>query len=88
MLQNWDSEIKLPLDRLKLYAQIVSHVKNEVIHYGCPMGILNSELGKVQHELQAITKQPFVVFEQWIKKQFRASGCRENAAELTMHLMV
>jgi len=88
MLQNWDSEIKPPLDRLKRYAQIVSHVKNEVIHYGCPMGTLNSELGKVQQELQAITKEQFVVFEQWIKKQFRAIGCSESAAELTMHLMV
>ena len=88
MLQNWDTEFNSPLDRLKRNAQIVSNVKNEVINYGCPMGTLNSELGKVQHELQAITKEQFVVFEQWIKKQFRDIGCSENAAELTMHLMV
>jgi AcrR family transcriptional regulator len=88
MLQNWEIEYKTPLQRLQRYAQIVSRVKNEVIHYGCPMGTLNVELGKVQQELQTITKEQFEVFEQWIKKQFQAMGCRKNAAELTMHLLV
>ena len=88
MLSNWEREYKSPLERLQRYAQIVSNVKKEVIHYGCPMGTLNSELGKAQHELQDITKEQFEVFEQWIKKQFQLMGCSKNAAELTMHLMV
>lgn len=88
MLSDWESEYKTPLERLQRYAQIVSNVKKEVVHYGCPMGTLNSELGKVQHELQDVTKEQFEVFEQWIKKQFRLMGCKKNAAELTMHLMV
>jgi len=88
MLKSWESKYKTPLQRLQRYAQIVSNVKNEVIHYGCPMGTLNSELGKAQQNLQAITKEQFEVFEQWIKKQFQAMGCSKNAAELTMHLMI
>lgn len=88
MLSNWESEYKTPLERLQRYAKIVSNVKKEVVHYGCPMGTLNSELGKVQHELQNVTKEQFEVFEQWIKKQFQLMGCNKNAAELTMHLMV
>lgn len=88
MLSNWERECKSPLERLQRYAQIVSNVKKDVIHYGCPMGTLNSELGKAQHELQDITKEQFEVFEQWIKKQFQSMGCSKNAAELTMHLMV
>lgn len=88
MLLGWENEYKTPLERLQRYAQIVSKVKSEVIHYGCPMGTLNSELGKVQHELQEITREQFIVFEQWIKKQFQAMGFSKKAAELTMHLMV
>jgi len=88
MLAAWESEYKTPLECLQRYAQIVSNVKKEVVHYGCPMGTLNSELGKVQHELQDVTKKQFEVFEQWIKKQFQLMGCNKNAAELTMHLMV
>ena len=88
MLLSWEKEYKTPLARLQRYAQIVSNVKNEVIHYGCPMGTLNTELGKAQQELRAITKEQFLVFEKWIEKQFQAMNCSENAAELTMHLMV
>jgi len=88
MLSNWESEYNTPLERLQRYAKIVSNVKKEVVHYGCPMGTLNSELGKVQRELQNVTKEQFEVFEQWIKKQFQLMGCNKNAAELTIHLMV
>ena len=88
MLQNWENEYQTPMERLQRYAQIASNVRNEVIHYGCPMGTLNMELGKVQQALQAIAIEQFEVFEQWIKKQFQAMGCSKNAAELTMHLMV
>ena len=88
MLENWEKEFKSPLERLKRYAQIISNVRDEVIHYGCPMGTLNAELGKVQQELQIITKKQFEVFEQWIKKQFKVMGCSKNAADLTIHLMV
>lgn len=88
MLKKWELEFPTPLERLKRYAQIISNVKNEVIHYGCPMGTLNSELGKVQQALQGISKQQFIIFEQWIKKQFQAMGCTKNASELTIHLMV
>jgi len=88
MLQDWEVQYKTPLERLQRYAKIVSNVKNEVTQYGCPMGTLNSELGKVQQELQVITRQQFEVFENWMHKQFQAMGCKKNAAELTMHLMV
>lgn len=88
MLSRWEEEYKSPTERLQRYAQIATNVKKEVIQYGCPMGTLNSELGKVQHDLQAITKEQFNVFEQWIKKQFQLMGCGKNAADLTMHLMV
>ena len=88
MLQDWEKEFKTPLERLQRYAKIVSNVKNEVINYGCPMGTLNSELGKVQRDLQIITKEQFDIFENWIKKQFQTMGWGKKSAELTMHLMV
>jgi len=88
MLRRWEEEYKTPVERLQRYAQIATNVKKEVIHYGCPMGTLNSELGKVQHDLQAITKEQFKVFEQWITEQFQLMGCGKSAADLTMHLMV
>ena len=57
MLKGWEKEFKTPVERLQRYAKIIPNVKNEVISYGCPMGTLNSELGKVQRDLQIITKE-------------------------------
>ena len=88
MLIRWERKYKTPLQRLQRYAQIVLNEKNEVIQYGCPMGTLNTELGKVQPALQEITVQQFVIFERWIKTQFQEMGYSRNAAQLTMHLMV
>lgn len=88
MLKDWENDFKSPLERLQRFAQIISNVGDEVVHYGCPMGTLNLELGKVQKDLQAITKEQFEVFEQWIKKQFIDMGYRKKASELTMHLLV
>jgi len=88
MLQGWEKEFKTPIERLQRYVKIIPNVKNEVISYGCPMGTLNSELGKVQRDLQIITKKQFDVFENWIKQQFLAMGWGKKSTELTMHLMV
>ena len=88
MLFSWENKYKTPLARLQRYAQIVSNVQKEVVHYGCPMGTLNMELGKIQNDLQVVALKQFVFFEQWLKKQFQAMGHSKNAAELTMRLMV
>ena len=88
MLLDWENEFKTPLERLQRYVQILPNVKNEVSRYGCPMGSLNSELGKVQRNLQIISKQQFCVFENWIKKQFQLMGLGNKSVELAAHLMV
>jgi len=88
MLQGWEKEFKTPIERLQRYVKIIPNVKNEVINYGCPMGSLNSELGKVQRDLQIISKKQFSIFESWIKKQFQEMGWGKKSDELTMHLMV
>lgn len=88
MLQGWEKEFNTPIERLQRYVQIISNVKDEVINYGCPMGTLNSELGKTQRDQQTITKEQFIVFENWIKKQFLIMGWGRKSAELTMHLLV
>lgn len=88
MLEGWEKEFKTPIERLQRYVNIIPNVKNEVIKYGCPMGSLNSELGKVQRDLQMISKKQFSVFEHWIKKQFQKMGWGKKSDELAMHLMV
>lgn len=88
MLNDWDTTIHAPLDRLKRYAAIpVNELKN-VLRFGCPMGSLNSELGKSQTELQLVAKAQFDVFRRWIKAQFKILCPHQDADALTLHLLV
>lgn len=88
MLETWNDEIKTPLERLKRYANIPFVELENVISYGCPMGSLNTELGKTQRELQLISKEQYNIFLAWLKTQFKKLVPDQNANHLAMHLLV
>ncbi len=88
MLDNWETTLATPLERLQRYVQIANNEAANVIHYGCPMGSLNTELAKSQPKLQKISKQQFDVFKKWLKKQMKLMLPNENAEHLTMRLLV
>ncbi len=82
MLDEWNERYKTPLQRLKRYAQIPINEKQRVIEYGCPMGTLNSELGKSQEPLKILAKQQMDVFKHWLLEQF-TQLITEKALELS-----
>lgn len=88
MLDDWDKSLEEPLDRLKRYACIPVNEVNHVVRFGCPMGSLNSELGKSQRQLQPIARQQFDVFRHWIKAQFKLLCPEQDADALAMHLLI
>ncbi|VAW95714.1 hypothetical protein MNBD_GAMMA21-1525 [hydrothermal vent metagenome] len=88
MLDEWNKTIPGPLERLKRYTRIPLNEMHDVIQYGCPIGTLNSELGKVQRELQIESKQPLTIFKRWIKKQFNELIPNADAESLTTHFLV
>jgi len=87
MLQEWDRQIAAPLDRLERFVQIIYDTTPMLLRSGCPMGSLNIELGKDQPELKEESKRLFVLFEQWLVRQFVDMGYPEEARELTLQLM-
>ena len=88
MLDHWDRILESPLQRLKRYAQIPINESDRIIEYGCPMGTLNSELGKTQESLQALAKQQMDVFKDWLQEQFKQYCPELNAKHQTEHLLV
>ena len=58
----------------------------------CCLGLsplhLSGQIKYIPQSSTSFSAEQFEVFEQWIKKQFQSMGCRKNAAELTMHLLV
>ena len=71
MLDDWQSSLKTPIERLKRYAQIPINEKQRIIKYGCPIATLNLELGKIQRPLQSLAKQQIDLFQDWIFQQFK-----------------
>ena len=88
MLEHWEATLPEPLQRLRRYAEIVSSESSRVTRYGCPMGSLNTELGKSQPELKKISKAQFDMFKKWLKKQFTLLNPHSDAEALAMHLLV
>ena len=53
--------------------------------YGCPVGTLCAELGKLDHPAKPRADAIFDLFTTWLADQFRALG-RDDAGDLAMHL--
>jgi len=88
LLDEWDATIPTPLGRLKRYARIPLNELDNVIRRGCPMGSLNTELGKAQAELQQVSRKQFDLFKAWLITQFKQLLPGENAEHLAMHFLV
>lgn len=88
MLEQWENTLVEPLACLKRYAEILLNESNRVTRYGCPMGSLNSELGKVQPDLKKISRAQFDLFRKWLKKQFKRLQPNGDAEAMAMHLLV
>jgi AcrR family transcriptional regulator len=88
MLEQWEKTLDGPLDCLRRYAEILLNEGNRVTRYGCPMGSLNTELGKVQPALQKISRAQFDLFKKWLKRQFKRLQPNGDAEAMAMHLLV
>ncbi len=87
MLDGWTGTYRTPIERLHRFIDILSDSAESVMRYGCPMGTLNTELGKDQRELQQLAENLFKVFESWLADQFAELGYAGRARELALRLM-
>ncbi len=87
MLENWSGSYRTPIQRLHRFLDILTNSADAIMRYGCPMGTLNTELGKDQGELQEQAENLFKVFESWLTDQFAELGYAGRAHELALRLM-
>lgn len=85
-LARWDSEFPDATDKLRRFVQMMLNETSALVSYGCPMGSLNTELGKGQRDLQDKTRVMFNVFQQWLQKAFHQLGHKDSKA-LSIHLL-
>lgn len=87
MLDSWNGTYRTPIERLHRFIDILSNSSDSIMRYGCPMGTLNTELGKDQGELQEQAENLFKIFENWLSDQFAELGYAGRARELALRLM-
>ena len=87
MLEGWSGEFRTPVERLQRFVAILGDSTDSLTRYGCPMGSLNTELGKRDLQLQAHAENLFKLFESWLADQFSELGYTGRAHELALRVM-
>ncbi len=89
LLTRWEREFDGPRERLKRFARMIASSGKEITRYGCPMGSLNTELGKRDAAMQKEARPMFDQFRDWLTAQFQALGnSKGRARDLAMQLLV
>ncbi len=87
MLDRWEIEGKNPADRIRSFVYILIANRADIKRYGCPVGTLCSELGKLIHAAQPEANELFTLFRTWLRRQFVLLGRDQDADALAMHLL-
>ena len=87
LLAEWTARHANPRDRLIDFVRMIAERQAALTRYGCPIGTLNTELGKDRPELQQSARALFDLFRDWLAEQFRALGADNEATALALHLL-
>lgn len=87
LLARWEREHSDPKARLRAFVDMIAGHKAELVEYGCPIGSLNTELGKERRELQHAARSLFELFRNWLAARFEALGLKQDADALALHLL-
>lgn len=87
LLTQWEKQHRDPKARLRAFVNMVAGHKAQLIEYGCPIGSLNTELGKDRRELQHAARALFDLFQSWLAACFAELGHAQDADRLALHLL-
>ncbi|MGD9000209.1 MAG: TetR/AcrR family transcriptional regulator [Granulosicoccaceae bacterium] len=87
MLAHWQGEADTPAGRIRRFVHILLTNKDSILQFGCPVGALCGELGRLAHPLQGEANALFTLFRKWLKRQFTEGGRRKDADALAMHVL-
>jgi AcrR family transcriptional regulator len=87
MLESWDKTYPEPEERLVRFLRMIADSGANLVRYGCPVGTLNTELGKKEGELRQSARALFDLFRGWLGAQFAALGHEKEAEALALHLL-
>lgn len=86
-LTQWETLHPLPKDRLLAFVSMISDYRLKLVEYGCPIGTLNTELGKDRRDLQLAARGLFDLFRDWLTARFVELDRANEAQKLALHLL-
>jgi TetR/AcrR family transcriptional regulator, transcriptional repressor for nem operon len=87
MLARWEEQGGGPQGRLLCFIDMLVRNRAQIVHYGCPVGTLCTEMAKLRHPSRDGANQLFVLFRTWLRRQFELLGRGGEADQLAMHLL-
>lgn len=86
-LEAWTGSAPTPAGRLSRFVEMLIHNRHNLLRYGCPVGMLCTELARSAHPAQGDAGMIFGQFRDWLREQFAALGHEAQADALAMHLL-
>ena len=87
LLAQWDKKYDDPKEKLRAFVTMITGRQRELVEYGCPIGSLNTELGKDKRDLQQAARALFDLFRDWLAARFTELGKGEGAKVFALHLL-
>lgn len=87
LLTQWEKEYADPKARLLAFVGMITGRKVDLVQYGCPIGSLNTELGKDRRDLQQAARALFDLFRDWLATRFAELNRGDEAEPLALHLL-
>ena len=87
LLAQWEKKHADPKGRLLAFVEMIAGRRVELAEYGCPIGSLNTELGKDRRDLQQAARALFDLFRDWLTERFVELGRGTEAQSLALHLL-
>jgi AcrR family transcriptional regulator len=88
MLRAWEQSTDGPAQRIRCFIGMLIANQDQIMQYGCPVGTLCAELAKLRHVAQNDAERLFMLFREWLVRQFQHLGQAEQADDLAMHLLM
>lgn len=87
LLDRWDETADRPEDRIACFIRIVITNQTKIMAYGCPVGTLTTELGKLNHPSKDKANRIMALFRDWLIRQFEALGCGAQARDHALYVL-
>jgi len=87
LLRTWDDTGDSPVERIACFIRIVIANQVKIMAYGCPVGTLTMELGKLSHPSRDKANRIMSLFRDWLVRQFEALGSGEASQGQALHVL-